>query len=87
MTLPFCPVEMCLCAHYGGYECHRRWARPMPAEAGTTACPGFLRSPLKAKVLHVAALISGRRTLSYEESLQEVSMAGRLVDLQLAEVA
>lgn len=33
MSRPYCPRTNELCAHHQDYECHRRWARPMPAEA------------------------------------------------------
>ena len=81
MTRPFCPKTNELCVHHVDHECFRRWARPVPAEVGTAACPGFCRDRMKANIIHTAELISGRRSLSLDEATRELDMAGRLDEI------
>lgn len=82
MTRPYCPATNQLCADHADYECHRRWAaRPLPRGVATEACPGFLRSPHKAQVIHVAELTLGRADVPYSEAIRELSMAGRLDEI------
>jgi hypothetical protein len=81
-TRPFCPLSLETCAHHHEYECHRRWSRPLPENVGKPGCPGFLRDGTKCRIIHVATAISGRKNMFYAEAVQELSMAGRLSEVE-----
>ena len=79
---PFCSRSLELCIHHNEFECFRRWSRPLPENIGKEDCPGFLRSSEKCRIIHAASILSGRKSLFYDEAVRELSMAGRLIEVE-----